>query len=459
MASDYVFQIPIPVVQDFHAVAFQPVIDNNDVMHHMIVFTSVDMVLSLRHLRENYEGQNMPFYVAFIVLTKAINLGVEAPLVITVDDYELEVVNQFTYHESLASSNLSLDKEIEKSIGKAATILARLTDHRLTQPHTCGQADNVCRSWMAQWSQGMEGTLCPYRDTGVRFGYSLASSYLLIQIHWNNAHFRPNMTDGSGMRVFYTPRIRPHDLGHVQIGQQDVVIPPGVTRHLQSGGCGGECTRMLLPHPIHLTSYHLHMHYLGAGGWLEVVHGDGAVTQVTADDSYDFSHPPVMHLSHPVTVWPGDAIRVTCVYSSKEGVQQRNTTVLFGEGSDGEMCYAFLAYFPKVPGFDQCLQLDSVDLNCHTPSNSELRECSTGFLSKMTFQYIPNVLSACSKGPDVVCCEGCQQSLDTIQSHPCMQGIFGDYMQRETLPSVPGWKDFEQVRARFSSLCGIMSLM
>ena len=69
--------------------------------------------------------------------------------------------------------------------------------------------------------------------------------------------------DQSGMRVYYTPDLRPFDLGHVQVGQQDVVIPPGVTRHAQSGGCSGECTRMLLPHPIHLTTAHLHMHYLG----------------------------------------------------------------------------------------------------------------------------------------------------------------------------------------------------
>ncbi|KAL8601682.1 hypothetical protein ACOMHN_033858 [Nucella lapillus] len=131
-----------------------------------------------------------------------------------------------------------------------------------TRPHSCGLADNVCRSWMAQWSVGVAGTLCPHQDAGARFGQALGS-YLLLQIHWNNAHRTPNITDNSGMRVFYTPRLRPHDLGHVQVGQQDVIIPPGATRHAQSGGCSGECTRMILLHPIHLTLFHLHMHYLG----------------------------------------------------------------------------------------------------------------------------------------------------------------------------------------------------
>ena len=65
------------------------------------------------------------------------------------------------------------------------------------------------------------------------------------------------------MRVYYTPDLQPFDLGHVQVGQQDVVIPAGVTRHALSGGCSGTCTRLLLPYPIHLTTAHLHMHYLG----------------------------------------------------------------------------------------------------------------------------------------------------------------------------------------------------
>ena len=46
---------------------------------------------------------------------------------ITIDDYELDVVEQFTYLGSTITDNLSLDTEIHKMIGKAATTLARLT--------------------------------------------------------------------------------------------------------------------------------------------------------------------------------------------------------------------------------------------------------------------------------------------------------------------------------------------
>ena len=58
----------------------------------------------------------------------------EAPPVITIDDYELDAVCQFTYIGSTITDNLSLDTEINKMIGKAASTLARLTARVWTSP-------------------------------------------------------------------------------------------------------------------------------------------------------------------------------------------------------------------------------------------------------------------------------------------------------------------------------------
>ena len=46
---------------------------------------------------------------------------------IAIDDYELDVVHQFTYLGSTISDNLSLETEIDRRIGKGATTLSRLT--------------------------------------------------------------------------------------------------------------------------------------------------------------------------------------------------------------------------------------------------------------------------------------------------------------------------------------------
>ena len=53
---------------------------------------------------------------------------------ITIDDYELDVVEKFTYLGSTITNNLFLDTEIDKRIGKAATTLARLTSRVWTNP-------------------------------------------------------------------------------------------------------------------------------------------------------------------------------------------------------------------------------------------------------------------------------------------------------------------------------------
>ena len=54
--------------------------------------------------------------------------------VITIDNYELEAVHQFTYLGSIITDNLSLNAEIDKRIGKAATTFARLTTRVWTNP-------------------------------------------------------------------------------------------------------------------------------------------------------------------------------------------------------------------------------------------------------------------------------------------------------------------------------------
>lgn len=59
--------------------------------------------------------------------TNVVGQDVDIPPVITIDNCKLELVNQFTYLGSTISDDLSLDAEIKKRMGKAATTLGRLT--------------------------------------------------------------------------------------------------------------------------------------------------------------------------------------------------------------------------------------------------------------------------------------------------------------------------------------------
>ena len=67
---------------------------------------------------------------------------------ISIGDYTLEVVKNFTYLGSTISSNLSLDSELNTRIGKAATAMARLSKrvwgNKLLTKNTKMQVYQVC---------------------------------------------------------------------------------------------------------------------------------------------------------------------------------------------------------------------------------------------------------------------------------------------------------------------------
>ena len=54
--------------------------------------------------------------------------------VITIDDYEFDAVCQLTYLGCTIADSFSLDAEIDKRIGKAASTVARLTARMWTSP-------------------------------------------------------------------------------------------------------------------------------------------------------------------------------------------------------------------------------------------------------------------------------------------------------------------------------------
>ena len=66
--------------------------------------------------------------------TNVLGQDIEASPVIRIDDYELDDVCQFTYLGSTITDNLSLDAEIDKRFGTAASTLARLTVRAWTSP-------------------------------------------------------------------------------------------------------------------------------------------------------------------------------------------------------------------------------------------------------------------------------------------------------------------------------------
>ena len=83
------------------------------------------------------------------------------------------------------------------------------------------------------------------------------------QYHWNNPQEIDHYTDSSGMKLFYTPNLRPNDMAMLLVGQQWLEIPPRSTDAVFTSDCTSACTSNLMRGDIHVTQAFNHMHLTG----------------------------------------------------------------------------------------------------------------------------------------------------------------------------------------------------
>ena len=104
--------------------------------------------------------------------TNVLGQDVNTSPVITINNYKLEVVQQFTYLGSTISENMSLDAEINKPIGKAARTLGQLIiqvweNPKLTTPAKIVVYNGCIVSTLLKGSETLDN-LCQARARGTK---------------------------------------------------------------------------------------------------------------------------------------------------------------------------------------------------------------------------------------------------------------------------------------------------
>ena len=129
--------------------------------------------------------------------TNVLGQDTEAPPVISIDDYELDAVRQFTYLGSTITDNLSLDADVDKMIIKAASTLARLTARVRTSPNlsvkTKRAAYNACVNSMLLYGSdtwttyaGQERRLNTFHPRSIHRIMCMFARWLRVEIeNWN----------------------------------------------------------------------------------------------------------------------------------------------------------------------------------------------------------------------------------------------------------------------------------
>jgi hypothetical protein len=104
-------------------------------------------------------------------------------------------------------------------------------------------------------------------EAGYPLDPDLGPRYFMMETHYNNPAQDTDITDSSGIRVYYTASLRHHDAGVLSVGLDPNwrhIIPPGQPEVVSEGHCISACTEQALPlRGIDVFGVVLHTHLIG----------------------------------------------------------------------------------------------------------------------------------------------------------------------------------------------------
>lgn len=111
-----------------------------------------------------------------------------------------------------------------------------------TMPSICSQMDYAN---MYAWAPKIDGTALP-EEAGFRFGNATGGfASVAVNTHYNNPNGDTGVVDNSGVRMYYTEELRPHDMGMIILGDPNATLrgtPIADGKTSISFGCPGSCS-------------------------------------------------------------------------------------------------------------------------------------------------------------------------------------------------------------------------
>ncbi|XP_050094650.1 MOXD1 homolog 2-like [Anopheles aquasalis] len=267
----------------------------------------------------------------------------------------------------------------------------------------CYKADRsilTCNSIVAAWTRGSEGFSFPNQ-----VGYPLESNqarFYLMETHYSQSvseyswpfHKPKAMVDNSGLKLFYTSSLRPHDAGVLSVGMDPNwrhIIPPGQEHVVSEGHCVGECTQRAFPRDgIHVFAVMMRTHQIGRQIKLRQIRGREELLPIAHDRNTDWNYQEYRRLTAaPVRVLPGDRLIAECIYDSSA----RAAITLGGLTTREETCLILTLYYPRQKELTTCHSLpslptviNSLGINELVPGSNPVRIASPPELSGMTLE-------------------------------------------------------------------------
>ncbi|ODM89886.1 hypothetical protein Ocin01_16794 [Orchesella cincta] len=175
------------------------------------------------------------------------------------------------------------------------------------------------------------------------------ATYFMVETHYENLG-NEYATDSSGIRIFYTDKLREYDGAVMQIAYKGhspfLVIPPKQDNFVVNGLCGTECTeKMIPPSGIKVVNTLLHMHLAGKRIRLRHFRNGVELPVIAEDNYYDFNYQQSRTLKNELVILPSDEMVVECDYHTTNV----DKYIIGGLATHQEMCQVFVFYYPRVP--------------------------------------------------------------------------------------------------------------
>lgn len=244
------------------------------------------------------------------------------------------------------------------------------------------------------WGLGAEVLVMP-DDVGFRASTDQDDiNHFLMEVHYDNPDTTANVVDQTEVRIYYTETMRTHDAFVLTVGDPQVQISSDITAtelHFQ-GTCPSACTaNMPSDHTFNFFKVFLHEHYFGHKIYIDKYDGSGTFDETIARiDFWDNGFQDAAESNF--TLSRNEALHTHCYYN----VSHHGTDVEFGEGTDEEMCMAFLIGYPRLDptsynAFDFCGKASSdqtvcsIDSNYYMAAGSQLDDNQGGFNDPLAF--------------------------------------------------------------------------
>jgi mono/diheme cytochrome c family protein len=187
--------------------------------------------------------------------------------------------------------------------------------------------------FVAGWAPGATNASVP-PDASLLLP-SGANAGLILEVHYYNDSGMEQL-DSTGV-TFCTAKtsVRPHTAGIHTLGSEGICVQPGARMQEVVGTCTPRSDRG----DIHITGVWPHMHKR-ARRQKVVIKRKSGMSEVIHDEPFDFNA-QVFYPKGDIVVKAGDTVETHCYYDNDS-----SQPVHFGERTQDEMCYAFIAAWP-----------------------------------------------------------------------------------------------------------------